>query len=166
MENNLIFEQITKDQQKGLKLLGQLDETLDVNQLESNLKNCTFLDLQDITTLSSMGIAIWIRFFRDYFKRNPSSQNMKLENCSFHVVEQFSYLPEFIHDFEVASVVVPFICGTCENEFSDIEIIRELKKKDDYYELSKKCPLCGEDAELSYFCDNYFYFLEDEYSSL
>ena len=147
----------------GIILAGDLNEAIDLKDLENKIKDCQFMDMQEVITLTSMGIALWIRFFNRFFREHPEQKNkIKLENCSFNVVDQFCYIPEFCQYFEINSIVVPFICEPCGAEFDIVKKVETIKQFEEPYEIKEKCNQCGEEAIISYYCTNYFSFIEGE----
>ena len=159
MLGELIIEKDTL--KKEIHLIGVLSEDMDFNRFESLLQKYKTVNMNGVEKLTSMGIAAWVHFYKNFFKKYPALKGqIILKECAFFVVEQFSFLPEFLIGLEIESIVIPFYCEDCDLDFSEIKQVASIKECDDPYDLKKPCPDCKTESELSYYCTDYFAFLE------
>ena len=146
----------------GVKISNEINEDLDFEKLGSLLKNADFIDLSGIETLTSMGIAMWCRYFEKFSNDNPRDDQIKLLDCSFAVIYQLCYIPEFSSNFEIDTFMIPFYCEACGSEFNVVKKKKEIESLDDPYSITNPCEKCKTDSELSGYCSDYFSFLEPE----
>ena len=120
------------------------------------------INLYNINRITSIGVARWIDFFKEYFNSNPDKiKRIKLRKCASVIIEQYNFVPEFLSWFDIESLAVPFFCDECGKDVEKIFFLKELIQMEDLSTLNTVCFNCGNNCELSYASSDYFKFLND-----
>ena len=151
-----IKKQVTE---RGLtvELQGSLEEQLTLEEQIGEFKGDLMVNCRGITRLNSVGVKMWMRYFQTLKNRGV---NFKFAECPPAIVEQLNLISNFSCGGEVLSILLPFSCDKCANDFVANVSTQELKANQ--LILPKvKCekPDCG--AQFDDDPSEYLYFLED-----
>ena len=104
------FEAVTNENRKIIYISGTIDEDTNFNPL-LDFGKTLILNLSKIASINSCGIRNWVNFFKDL-----NNTQVIYEECTPLLVRQMNMIPSFLGKAHVASVFVPYLCATCEEE--------------------------------------------------
>lgn len=97
-----------------VELSGTIEENVSFEQLIGPFTGELIVKCRGITRINSVGVKTWMRYF----------QNLKMQGKGFKfievpqpVIEQLNMISNFACGGEVVSVLLPFSCMKCQNEF-------------------------------------------------
>jgi anti-anti-sigma regulatory factor len=151
---------VNKQQSKvGLlvELSGAIEENVHFEQLIGPFQGELTVNCRGVTRINSVGVKTWIRYF----------QNLKLQGkvfrfteVSYPLIEQLNMISNFASGGEVESILLPFSCIKCQNEFVAACKTSELKANG--LQIPKvKCEKNDCAAQFDDDPEEYLYFLED-----
>jgi anti-anti-sigma regulatory factor len=151
---------VNKKQSKSgllVELSGAIEENVHFEQLIGNFEGDLSVNCRGVTRINSVGVKTWIRYF----------QNLKLQGkvfqfveVSYPLIEQLNMISNFAAGGEVESILLPFSCIKCQNEFVASCKTAELKA----HQLKIPRVKCEKTDCAALFDDDpeeYLYFLQD-----
>jgi hypothetical protein len=111
------------------------------------------IDLGGVERINSVGVRTWLDFVT---KCESSGTQLVFERCSPAIVLQISMISNFMGHAQVASVLVPYLCGACGAEHLQLAAIT--RGTPVAVARSVPCPKCGTPMQLDE--------LEDMYATL
>ena len=145
-ENGLIVE-----------LSGSIEESVNFDLLIGPFEGELIIKCRGINRINSVGVKTWMRYFQG-LKFN--GKVFKFIEVPHPVIEQLNMISNFACGGEVVSILLPFTCVKCQNEF--IANCKTAEIKASGLEIPKvRCERndCG--AQFDDDPEDYFYFLED-----
>lgn len=140
-----------------VELSGTIEENVDFDQLIGPFQGKLTVKCRGITRINSVGVKTWMRYFQGL---RTQGKEFEFIECSHPVIEQLNMISNFACGGEIVSVLLPFSCMKCQNEFVANCSTAELKKSNlQVPEL--KCEKTGCDAQFDDDPDEYLYFLEE-----
>jgi hypothetical protein len=129
-----------------LKLKGMINEaTVDVfAQLEKeNYFNTLTIDLDEVTSINSIGIRIWSNFIRTI----SNGREVSLAKCSMDFAQQFCLLPNLRQGIKIDSFYISFYCEQCSEEH--LHLFSGRMSRDEFHTASSNqvCPRCQSVSE-------------------
>lgn len=158
------FKLTENNEQVELRIIGRLDEESDFSKLKMPEAKIYFFNLEELTTLNSMGLRNWLLWIKKLKVTIPKV----FKNCQKNVVDQMNILQGFLPPGStVESFYVPFYCSHCTHE----ENYKALRGKDFLESTSDKnvsiniphsmtCPACKKNMEVDIIPQKYFAFLK------
>ena len=140
-----------------VELSGTIEESVNFEQLIGSVDGVLTVKCRGITRINSVGVKTWMKYFQSL---KAQGIRFRFIECSYSVIEQLNMISNFACGGEVVSILLPFSCVACENEFVACCNTAELKASN--LQVPKaKCerPNCG--AQFDDDPEEYFYFLED-----
>jgi hypothetical protein len=140
-----------------VELNGTIEENVDLEALIGSFQGELTVKCRGITRINSVGLKTWIRYFQEI--RNQGKVFRFIE-CSHPVIEQLNMISNFACGGEVVSILLPYSCTKCQNEFvancktEDLKA-NGLKVPDAKCEKTDCGAVFDDDPE------EYLYFLED-----
>ena len=120
-----VIEKTSSSGQKIYELLGNIDESVNFDQLIETKELTSFgVDLYAIKRINSIGIKKWIQFFE---KLKKNQVQFSYHRVSPAIVEQLITISNFRCGGEVISVVLPYRCSACSTPNSFIKTKGELQ---------------------------------------
>ena len=102
--------------QNGLEveLNGTIEENVNLEQLIGPVTGELSVKCKGITRINSVGVKTWMRYFQSL-----KSQGVVLRfyDCSHPIIEQLNLISNFACGGEIVSILLPFSCIKCQNEF-------------------------------------------------
>jgi len=143
---------------------GQIDENSDFSKVQVGAASTIFLDLQNVSSLNSMGLKKWLEWVRDI----RDGRQLFFRNCPRPVVDQMNILNGFLPmGAIVESFSVPYYCGECSHEENYLAtrgkdfLEGTVDKKEGVLLTEKKeCPICQAKMEWDIIPQKYFSFLK------
>ena len=151
---------VNKQQTKvGLvvELGGAIEENVHFEQLIGNFQGQLIVNCRGVTRINSIGVKTWIRYFQNL---KAQGKVFKFNDVSYPLIAQLNMISNFACGGEVESILLPFSCIKCQNEFVASCKTSELKANG----LSIPRVKCEKQECAAKFDDDpeeYFYFLED-----
>ena len=146
---------------KEIVFSGSITIDMDLNTVSGLLIKFNVINLKKIERITSIGVAKWIDYFREYFNNYPEKlSKIMIVECASVVIEQYNFVPEFLSWFDIKSVAVPFFCEECGKDVEKVYSVEELKKINDLNIINTVCISCDNYCELSYSAYDYFHFLQ------
>ncbi len=151
---------VNKQQTKAglaVELSGTIEESVDFEHLIGPFSGELLVNCKKITRINSVGVKTWMRYFLGLRGKNIG---VKFFDCSYAVIEQLNMVSNFACGGEVVSILLPFSCIKCQNEFVASCNTAELKAND----LKIPAVKCEKTECAARFDDEpseYLYFLED-----
>lgn len=144
---------------KGLlvELQGSLEEQVALEQQIGDIRGELIVNCRGITRMNSVGVKMWMRYFQALKTRG---QPFKFTECPPAVVEQLNLISNFACGGEVLSVLLPFSCVKCQNDFVANVGVQELKANQ-LIIPNVKCEKADCGAQFDDDPTEYLYFLED-----
>jgi anti-anti-sigma regulatory factor/DNA-directed RNA polymerase subunit RPC12/RpoP len=130
-------------------------ETL-VGPTPAHLRVCC----KNLVRLNSNGVRAWMKFFQTVQQRGTK---VTLAECSPAVVDKMNAFRNFSCGAKVESIYVPYYCAGCKRELVGLFGTEELARTQ-MRMPNLKCPSCGIEAEFDDLPDQYFGFIEREFS--
>ena len=151
---------VNKQQTKvGLlvELSGAIEENVHFEQLIGEFQGDLTVNCRGVTRLNSVGVKTWIRYFQSL---KAQGKIFKFLEASFPIIEQLNMISNFACGGEIESILLPFSCIKCQNEFVASCKTAELKA------VNLKIPgvKCEKTECAARFDDepeDYLYFLQD-----
>jgi anti-anti-sigma regulatory factor len=151
-----IHKQQTKE---GLlvELSGTIEENVQFEQLIGPIQGELTVKCRAITRINSVGVKTWMKYFQSL---KGLGVRFKFIECAYPIIEQLNMISNFACGGEVVSILLPFSCMTCQNEFVANCKTSELKASGlQVPKATCEKPGCG--AKFDDDPEEYFYFLED-----
>ena len=98
------------------------------------------IDCQTVDYINSIGVMHWLEFLSEARKRQVS---LTFERCAPVFYDYAMMLPQFAPDGAIQSLMVPFICESCEEE---LLVLVEAANLSQQVEQKHACKLCGAEA--------------------
>jgi anti-anti-sigma regulatory factor len=96
-----------------LALVGALDEHSGLKDLPSKVDSqVVYLDLGGVERINSCGVRDWMVMIRAM----SDHARVVLSNCSPAIVAQLNFVSRFAGDATVESILLPYVCPSCEVE--------------------------------------------------
>jgi anti-anti-sigma regulatory factor len=143
---------------------GMINENTDFGLLELGDAKVIIMDLEQVTSLNSMGLRNWL----NWIKTVKSRMQFNFRNCPRAVVDQMNILHGFLPmGAVIESFFVPYSCASCSHEENYLAT-----RGKDYMEgtvdvkagtiLPEKrpCPVCSASMEWDVLPEQYFSFLK------
>jgi hypothetical protein len=112
------------------------------------------LNMEDVSSLNSIGIKTWMRFLQHIDPQSP----LVFERCSIAVVELFSLVHGFVGRAQVKSFAARYVCESCGE--LKLEMIERASIPAGTIPNPPACQTCGATKVLDGLEDEYFLFLE------
>ena len=148
-----------QESSQGLKveLNGTIEENVNFDQLIGPFEGELVVKCRGITRINSVGVKTWIRYFQNL---KTQGKVFRFTECPHSVIEQLNMISNFACGGEVVSVLLPFSCMKCQNEFVANCPTVELKARNlKIPEVKCEKPDCA--AVFDDDPEEYLYFLED-----
>ena len=145
------------DRGMTVDLNGTIEENVNFEQLIGTFIGDLTVKCRGITRINSVGVKTWLRYFQNL---KTQGKNFKFIECPQPVIEQLNMISNFACGGEVHSILLPFSCLKCQNEFVANVLTQELRAKG-LQVPAVKCekPDCA--ARFDDDPDEYLFFLED-----
>ncbi|QQR88679.1 MAG: hypothetical protein IPJ88_10565 [Myxococcales bacterium] len=145
----------TKNDYSRIILSGAITEQSDFASVLEKIDGPVVLNLSGIESINSIGVREWIRFIDKLCEGN---RRVILEECSAPVVRQLNMISNMKGKASVASVLVPYYCGSCGNEQNNVQDMSD-------FSITKvveitTCQSCGQNSEFDDLIDSYFAFFQ------
>lgn len=101
------------------------------------------LDLGGIDQINSCGVREWIHFVTHLTR---AAQSFELVRCSPAIVRQLNMISNFRGGGKVRSVLLPYICASCNHE-DLLPLVLPVAGPPPSIEEVLTCPTCGGDLE-------------------
>jgi hypothetical protein len=140
-----------------VELNGTIEENVNFEQLIGPFQGALTVKCRGITRINSVGVKTWMRYFQNLKMQGKS---FKFIECAHPIIEQLNMISNFASGGEVVSILLPFSCLKCQNEF--VANVKTSELRDSGLKIpAVKCekPACG--AQFDDDPDEYLYFLED-----
>lgn len=95
-------------------LNGTIEENVNFEQLIGPFAGELTVKCRAITRINSVGVKTWMRYF---LSLRSQGKSFKFTEVPQPVVDQLNMISNFACGGEVASVLLPFSCMKCQNEF-------------------------------------------------
>jgi hypothetical protein len=108
---------VNKQQTKAglaVELLGTIEENVDFEDLIGSFAGELLVNCKKVTRINSVGVKTWMRYFLSVRARGIG---LKFFDCSHPIIEQLNMISNFACGGEVVSILLPFSCIKCQNEF-------------------------------------------------
>jgi hypothetical protein len=161
---NLEIKEIPEKDESIIHLIGHMNEHTCFPSTEIKLRNKLIFDCEDLLTINSMGLQIWIKYLQCL---NPNQQ-VVYRGCHSQMMRYMVFVYGLLPMNSIfTSFYVPYECETCLY----VEDILMIRGKD-YVEASKgfpsrkhfperiNCSKCSSVMEISVLDSRYFDFLE------
>ena len=146
---------------KEIQFSGRINEFTDFKGVLATLDHQEkerVLNLEKITYINSFGVRSWVKFISQ-IKIPPV-----LIKCSPVMVEQFSCIPETLANCKLQSFICEYSCLYCKQEFYHELFCDDFSQQGPWNPPQVNCPSCRKPAIFPGE-ENYFYFLEDVFST-
>jgi hypothetical protein len=140
-----------------VELNGTIEESVNFDQLIGSFSGDLTVKCRGITRINSVGVKTWMRYFQGL---KTQGKTFKFVECSHPIIEQLNMISNFAAGGEVVSILLPFSCMKCQNEFVANCPTAELREN----ELKIPPVKCEKESCAALFDDDpeeYLYFLED-----
>ena len=151
---------VNKQQTKSglsVELSGAIEETVHFDELIGPVQGELIVKCRGITRINSIGVKTWIKYFQDL---KTHGVNFTFTECSYSIVEQLNMISNFACGGEVVSVLLPFSCLKCQNEFVATCKTEDLKANK-LQIPNVKCEKVDCGAQFDDNPNEYLYFLEE-----
>ncbi|MBS1959385.1 MAG: hypothetical protein JST80_07940 [Bdellovibrionales bacterium] len=138
-------------------LNGTIEENVNFEQLIGAFQGDLTVKCRGITRINSVGVKTWMRYFQNL---KMQGKNFKFIECPQPIIEQLNMISNFACGGEVVSILLPFSCLKCQNEFVANLQTAELKVNN-LQIPNVKCEKTECGARFDDDPDEYLYFLED-----
>jgi hypothetical protein len=151
---------VNKQQVDGglqVELNGTIEENVHLDQLIGSFEGELTVKCRGITRINSVGVKTWMRYFQNL---KTQGKNFRFIECSHPIIEQLNMISNFACGGEVTSILLPFSCSKCQNEFVVNCKTKDLKAGD----LKVPAVKCEKTECAALFDDDpdeFLYFLED-----
>jgi anti-anti-sigma regulatory factor len=151
-----VNKQQTKD---GLlvELVGAIEENVHLEQMIGPVKGAIIVNCKGVTRINSVGVKTWMKYFQGL---KGQGIKFKFIECAYPIIEQLNMISNFSCGGDVDSILLPFSCVKCQNEFVASCTTAELRASG----LTVPAARCEKTDCAAQFDDDpeeYFYFLED-----
>ena len=140
-----------------VRLTGVIDETTEGQALVPDGAKIVIFDLEGVHRITSYGVLQWVKALKTL-----GANYYAYARCRPSIVRQFNMVAGFGAKGEIASLYLPYICESCDEEF---ETLLDLRTQ---YNAAKSaspplagCPSCGNTAEFDDIAESYLAFVED-----
>jgi anti-anti-sigma regulatory factor len=140
-----------------VELQGSLEEQVNLEQQIGELKGELTINCRGVTRINSVGVKMWMRYFQALKTRG---QVFRFIECPPALVEQLNLISNFACGGDVVSVLLPFSCVKCQNDFVANVGTAELKANQ-LLIPTVKCEKTDCGATFDDDPTEYLYFLED-----
>ena len=142
-----------------LRFTEDLVKTFDlVTALGTALPSEIHVYCRAITRINSIGAKCWINGFNQIRARGT---NLHFFECPPPIVEQVSVISNFLCGGVAESLLLPYACAACGNQFQISEEVVSLKKNG-LKATGAPCPRCGKSARFDDIEDEYLAFLKKD----
>jgi anti-anti-sigma regulatory factor len=151
---------VNKQQTKAgllVEFSGAIEENVDFEQLIGPFIGELIINCKAVTRVNSIGVKTWMRYFQLLRTRGDK---FKFVECSSAIIEQLNMISNFACGGPVESVLLPFSCIKCQNEFVASCKTAELKASG-LTIPTVKCEKPGCAAQFDDDPEEYLYFLAD-----
>ncbi len=100
-----------------VRLAGDITEESSFEPILRSDAPVVVLDLAEVRRINSAGVREWVNFVAELARRE---RKVTLERCSVAVVQQLNMVVNFRGNADVRSVFVPYCCGACGAERSEL----------------------------------------------
>jgi anti-anti-sigma regulatory factor len=139
-----------------VSLAGTVDETTDFFSLIGSQKGPIVLDCSRIDRINSVGVKAWMKYFSAL---RDQKVKFVFEKISPAIVDQLNFLHNFTCGGKISSMLLPFKCTSCKNNFVvSIKIEDALKLANAVPPV--KCSQCGASSEFDDIASEYFEFIK------
>lgn len=140
-----------------IELNGTIEENVQLDHLIGPFEGELTVKCRGVTRINSVGVKTWMRYFQGL--RNEG-KTFKFTECSYSIIEQLNMISNFSCGGEVLSVLLPFSCLKCQNEFVATCKTEDLKKNK-LQIPNVRCEKTDCGAQFDDDPEEYLYFLED-----
>lgn len=140
-----------------IELNGTIEESVNFEQLIGPFQGDLVVKCRGVTRINSVGVKTWMRYFQNL---KFQGKNFQFTECSQPLIEQLNMISNFACGGEVESILLPFSCMKCQNEFVANVKTADLKASG-LQVPSVKCEKTDCGAQFDDDPEEYFYFLED-----
>ena len=140
-----------------VELAGAIEENVHLDQLIGPVKDSLIVNCKGVTRINSVGVKTWMKYFQGL---KAQSVSFKFIECSYPIIEQLNMISNFSCGGDVESILLPYSCVKCQNEFVAICGTVQLRESG----LQPPAARCDKTDCAARFDDDpeeYFYFLED-----
>ena len=140
-----------------VELNGTIEENVNFEQLIGGFEGELTVKCRGITRINSVGVKTWMRYFQNL---KMQGKLFKFIECSHPIIEQLNMILNFASGGEVVSILLPFSCVKCKNEF--VANVKTSELKANKLKIpAVKCekPVCS--AKFDDDPEEYLYFLEE-----
>ncbi len=138
-------------------LNGTIEENVHFEELIGTFEGALTVKCRGITRINSVGVKTWMRYFQGL---KAQGKVFRFIECSHPVIEQLNMISNFACGGEVLSILMPFSCLKCQNEFVVSSKTADLKATNLQVPVVKcEKSECG--AQFDDDPEEYLYFLED-----
>jgi anti-anti-sigma regulatory factor len=140
-----------------VELAGAIEENVHLEQMIGPVKGSLVVNCKGVTRINSVGVKTWMKYFQGL---KAAGVEIKFVECSYPIIEQLNMISNFACGGEVESILLPYSCVTCQNEFVATCTTAQLRATG-LQPPAARCekPDCG--AQFDDDPEEYFYFLED-----
>lgn len=151
-----INKQQTKDGML-VELAGAIEENVNLEQLIGPVAGELQVNCKGVTRINSVGVKTWMKYFQGL---KTQSIKVKFLECSYPIIEQLNMISNFACGGDVVSILLPYSCFKCQNEFVATCTTADLRASGLQVPAARcEKPDCG--AQFDDDPEEYFYFLED-----
>ena len=139
-----------------LKLSGEINEDLIVDELVGYKAGVVKVDFENVKMINSCGVREWIKLMEAL-----ANQGSKVEyyNCPQIIVQQVNMVTGFVPEGgSVVTFYAPYFCDECENEEKVLLVTSELDGRE---APERKCGECGAESEIDAMEDVYLNFIPE-----
>jgi anti-anti-sigma regulatory factor len=140
-----------------IELSGAIEENVHFEQLIGPFQGELTVSCRGVTRINSVGVKTWIRYFQTL---QMQGKKFRFIEVSYPLIEQLNMISNFACGGEVESILLPFSCIQCQNEFTSTVKTSELKAN----KLQIPKVKCEKNECAATFDDDpeeYLYFLQD-----
>ncbi|NDF14737.1 hypothetical protein EB061_05380 [bacterium] len=140
-----------------VELSGAIEENVHLEQMIGPVKGNLIVNCSAVTRINSVGVKTWMKYFQAL---KAQGVTFKFIECPFPIIEQLNMISNFSCGGEVESILLPYSCLKCQNEFVASCATTDLKASG-LQVPEARCERTDCAAQFDDDSEEYFYFLED-----
>lgn len=140
-----------------VELAGAIEENVHLEQMIGPVKGNLVVNCGAVTRINSVGVKTWMKYFQGL---KAQGVQFKFVECSYPIIEQLNMISNFSCGGEVESILLPYSCIKCQNEFVATCLTSDLKASG-LQVPEARCDRTDCAAQFDDDPEEYFYFLED-----
>jgi len=146
-----------------LSVTGEVLSPQDLTELfqiiDSARSSKTIINLRELTSINSSGVATWITKIRLLQEKKV---DLEFEQCAILICEQMNMIPQFRGNFPITSAFAPYFCSHCDSEHEmEFQIARNDNREVVEIPDQTTCPSCGKTMEFDAIKESYLSFLKN-----